>query len=113
MIAVLRWALAEMDNRYRLLETARARDLAAYNKRQERKNLPILPRIVIFIDELADLMMSAPDQTEHSLVRLAQLARATGIHLVVATQAPKHGCFDWVDQGQLSGAHLLYRGLFG
>jgi DNA segregation ATPase FtsK/SpoIIIE, S-DNA-T family len=88
MIAVLRWALAEMDNRYRLLETARARDLAAYNKRQERKNLPILPRIVIFIDELADLMMSAPDQTEHSLVRLAQLARATGIHLVVATQRP-------------------------
>jgi DNA segregation ATPase FtsK/SpoIIIE, S-DNA-T family len=88
MLGVLRWALAEMDNRYRMLETARARDLAAYNKRQERKNLPILPRIVIFIDELADLMMSAPDQTEHSLVRLAQLARATGIHLVVATQRP-------------------------
>jgi DNA segregation ATPase FtsK/SpoIIIE, S-DNA-T family len=88
MLGVLRWALAEMDNRYRMLETARTRDLAAYNKRQERKNLPTLPRIVIFIDELADLMMSAPDQTEHSLVRLAQLARATGIHLVVATQRP-------------------------
>jgi S-DNA-T family DNA segregation ATPase FtsK/SpoIIIE len=77
-----------MDNRYRLLESARARDLAAYNKRQERKNQPTLPRIVIFIDELADLMMAAPDQTEHSLVRLAQLARATGIHLVIATQRP-------------------------
>jgi DNA segregation ATPase FtsK/SpoIIIE, S-DNA-T family len=88
MIGVLRWALAEMDNRYRLLESARARDLAAFNKRQERKNQPTLPRIVIFVDELADLMMTAPDQTEHSLVRLAQLARATGIHLVVATQRP-------------------------
>src|SRR5262249_99083 len=47
-----------------------------------------LPRIVVIIDELADLMMSAPDQTEHNLVRLAQMARATGIHLVVATQRP-------------------------
>jgi DNA segregation ATPase FtsK/SpoIIIE, S-DNA-T family len=88
MLGVLRWTLAEMDTRYRLLESARARDLAAYNKRQERKNQPTLPRIVVFIDELADLMMAAPDQTEHSLVRLAQLARATGIHLVVATQRP-------------------------
>jgi len=88
MLGVLRWALAEMDNRYRLLESARARDLEAYNKRQERKHQPVLPRIVIFIDELADLMMTAPDQTEHSLVRLAQLARATGIHLVIATQRP-------------------------
>ena len=47
-----------------------------------------LPRIVVLIDELADLMMSEPDQTEHNLVRLAQMARATGIHLVVATQRP-------------------------
>jgi len=53
-----------------------------------RRNKETLPRIVILIDELADLMMSAPDQTEHSIVRLAQLARATGIHLIVATQRP-------------------------
>lgn len=88
MLAVLRWALTEMDQRYRLFEAARARDLNAYNAKQARKNQPGLPRIVIIIDELADLMMSVPDQTEHSLVRLAQLARATGIHLVIATQRP-------------------------
>jgi DNA segregation ATPase FtsK/SpoIIIE, S-DNA-T family len=88
MLAVLRWGLAEMETRYRLLESAGARDLENYNRRMKRKNEPPLPRIVILIDELADLMMSAPDQTEQSLVRLAQKARATGIHLVVATQRP-------------------------
>ncbi len=88
MLAMLRWALSEMDQRYRQFETAHARDLNAYNAKQARKNQPGLPRIVIIIDELADLMMSAPDQTEHNLVRLAQMARATGIHLVIATQRP-------------------------
>ncbi len=88
MLGVLRWALAEMDQRYRLLEDARVRDLQAYNQKMERRKQPTLPRIVLLIDELADLMMSSPDQTEHSLVRLAQMARATGIHLVVATQRP-------------------------
>jgi len=88
MLAVLRWALAEMDRRYRLLEAARVKDLERYNRQMRRRGKDELPRIVIMIDELADLMMSAPDQTEHSLVRLAQLARATGIHLVVATQRP-------------------------
>ncbi|TLN26434.1 DNA translocase FtsK [bacterium] len=88
MQGVLKWALMEMDNRYRLLEDAHARDLVTYNRKQERKKLPTLPRIVVIIDELADLMMTSPEQTEHSLVRLAQLARATGIHLVVATQRP-------------------------
>ncbi|HWQ04947.1 MAG TPA: DNA translocase FtsK [Longilinea sp.] len=88
MQGVLKWALMEMDNRYRLLEDAHARDLVTYNRKQERKKLPTLPRIVLIIDELADLMMTSPEQTEHSLVRLAQLARATGIHLVVATQRP-------------------------
>ena len=88
MLAVLRWALTEMDRRYRLLEAARVKDLERYNRQMRRRGKDELPRIVIMIDELADLMMSAPDQTEHSLVRLAQLARATGIHLVVATQRP-------------------------
>ncbi len=88
MLAVLKWALAEMDQRYRLLESARARDLDSFNRKQERRKQVILPRIVVLVDELADLMMSAPDQTEHAVVRLAQMARAVGIHLVVATQRP-------------------------
>ncbi|MHC1785345.1 MAG: DNA translocase FtsK [Anaerolineaceae bacterium] len=88
MLAVLRWAKAEMDNRYRLLENVHARDLEGLNQKYLRHNQEPLPRIVIFIDELADLMMSAMEETESSLVRLAQMARATGIHLIVATQRP-------------------------
>jgi S-DNA-T family DNA segregation ATPase FtsK/SpoIIIE len=89
ILGVLRWIVLEMEHRYRLLEGARARDLEAYNRKQLRKADGVaLPRIVVLVDELADLMMSAPDQTEHNLVRLAQMARATGIHLVVATQRP-------------------------
>ena len=91
ILGVLRWVVLEMEHRYRLLEAAHCRDLAAYNRKVARRKdgsgAP-LPRIVVMIDELADLMMSAPDQTEHNLVRLAQMARATGIHLVVATQRP-------------------------
>jgi S-DNA-T family DNA segregation ATPase FtsK/SpoIIIE len=88
MLGVLKWALMEMDQRYRLLEEARTRDIETFNRRAEKRGQPILPRIVLLIDELADLMMSSPDQTEHSIVRLAQMARAVGIHLVVATQRP-------------------------
>ncbi len=89
ILGVLRWVVVEMEHRYRLLESAHARDLNSYNKKVSRSaNGQALPRIVVLIDELADLMMSAPDQTEHNLVRLAQMARATGIHLVVATQRP-------------------------
>jgi DNA segregation ATPase FtsK/SpoIIIE, S-DNA-T family len=88
MLGVLRWALAEMDRRYRLLEDAHSRDIISYNRKMEKRGQPKLPRIVLLIDELADLMMTAPDQTEHSLIRLAQMARATGMHLVVATQRP-------------------------
>lgn len=89
ILGVLRWVVVEMEHRYRLLEGAHTRDLETYNRRLSRKKdgAP-LPRIVVLIDELADLMMSAPDQTEHNLVRLAQMARATGIHLIVATQRP-------------------------
>ena len=89
IVGVLRWCTVEMDRRYRLLETTKARDIEMYNRKVGRqKDAERLPRIVILIDELADLMMTAPDQTEHTLVRLAQMARATGIHLVVATQRP-------------------------
>jgi S-DNA-T family DNA segregation ATPase FtsK/SpoIIIE len=89
IMGVLRWVVVEMEHRYRLLEAAKARDLDSYQRKLARRGESTpLPRIVIMIDELADLMMSAPDQTEHNLVRLAQMARATGIHLVVATQRP-------------------------
>ena len=89
ILGVLRWVVIEMEHRYKLLEAAKTRDIHAYNVRiQKRKDGKSLPRIVVMIDELADRMMSAPDQTEHNLVRLAQMARATGIHLVVATQRP-------------------------
>ena len=88
ILGVLRWVVVEMEHRYRLLEAEHARDLEAYNRRLRKGNKNPLPRIVVLIDELADLMMSAPDQTEHNLVRLAQMARATGIHLIVATQRP-------------------------
>jgi len=84
ILGVLRWLVVEMEHRYRLLEGVHARDIAAYNRKAKNH----LPRLVVIIDELADLMMSAPDQTEHNLVRLAQMARATGIHLIVATQRP-------------------------
>ena len=84
ILGVLRWLVVEMEHRYRLLEGVHARDVEAYNRKAKNR----IPRIVVIVDELADLMMSAPDQTEHNLVRLAQMARATGIHLVVATQRP-------------------------
>lgn len=88
IIGVLRWATAEMDFRYKLLENVHARNLDSYNLKMKKSGKPTLPRIVVIVDELADLMMNAPDQTEQALVRLAQKARAIGIHLVVATQRP-------------------------
>jgi S-DNA-T family DNA segregation ATPase FtsK/SpoIIIE len=89
ILGVLHWTVVEMDRRYKLLETSRSRNIDTYNRklRKKRDSEP-LPHIVVMIDELADLMMSAPELTEPALVRLAQMARATGIHLVVATQRP-------------------------
>jgi len=89
ILGVLRWVVSEMDNRYIVLEQSRSRNIDTYNRKmRRRKDGKILPRIVVMIDELADLMISAPEATEHNLVRLAQMARAVGIHLVVATQRP-------------------------
>ncbi len=89
IMGVLRWAVSEMDRRYRLLEVTHSRNLDSYNRKiRKRKGEQTLPHIVILIDELADLMMSAPEQTEPTLIRLAQMARATGMHLIVATQRP-------------------------
>ncbi len=86
---VLRWVTREMDRRYKLFETVSARNLDAYKSKTAKKaNAERLPHLVVLIDELADLMMRAPDETERTVVRLAQMARATGIHMVVATQRP-------------------------
>ncbi|MCZ2113082.1 MAG: DNA translocase FtsK, partial [Anaerolineae bacterium] len=89
VIGTLQWALREMDNRYKLFAGAGARNIVEYNKKIRRDaTTQKLPYIVIVIDELADLMMLAPEDTERSITRLAQMARATGIHMVIATQRP-------------------------
>ncbi|MBP8974015.1 MAG: DNA translocase FtsK [Anaerolineae bacterium] len=89
IIGVLRWATREMDRRYRLLEQEAARNIHVYNAGLGRKQAAEhLPYIVIIIDEIGDLMMLRPDETERALTRLAQMARAVGIHLMVATQRP-------------------------
>ena len=82
----LSWLLVTMDERYRLFSDAGARNIAGYNRKVHLSKR--LPYIVLFIDELADLMVTAAASVEPKLVRLAQMARATGIHLVVATQRP-------------------------
>ncbi len=85
----LTWLLLQMDDRYVLFKENRVRDIEAYNRlARRRKKLEPLHHIVLVVDELADLMMTAPEEIEKQLVRLAQMARATGIHLVLATQRP-------------------------
>jgi S-DNA-T family DNA segregation ATPase FtsK/SpoIIIE len=85
-MGTLRWLNQEMDKRYQKLATAGARNIEGYNKKIDGEEK--LPYLVLVIDELADLMMAGFDEVEHVLCRLAQLARATGIHLIVATQRP-------------------------
>lgn len=88
--AALSWAVSEMTERYRRFAEEGAKDLESFNnaKRNKAETDLILPQIVIIIDELADLMMVAPSQVEESICRLAQMARAAGMHLIVATQRP-------------------------
>ena len=86
--AALRWAVAEMDRRYKLFSAEGVRNIAAYNDKARLKLARELPYIVIVIDELADLMMVAAGEIEELICRIAQLARAVGIHLIIATQRP-------------------------
>ncbi len=89
VLGVLRWATREMDRRYKLLEVQAARNLESYNRALGRRRRDEhLPYIVIMFDEIGDLMLSRPEETEKTLTRLAQMARAVGIHLIVATQRP-------------------------
>ena len=93
----LGWAVTEMLNRYKMFADNNVRDLASFNRligdkeeyvRDDGVTLKKMPQIVIIIDELADLMMAAPNEVEDSICRLAQMARAAGMHLVIATQRP-------------------------
>lgn len=84
----LSWAVAEMDKRYALFAEKGVRNLQGYNTYAVSNNLPKMPQIVIIIDELSDLMMAASNEVEDSICRLAQKARAAGMHLIVATQRP-------------------------
>ena len=85
----LSWAVTEMLNRYKIFADEGVRDLKGYNKlTKTREDLKPMPQIVIIIDELADLMMASPTEVEDSICRLAQMARAAGMHLVIATQRP-------------------------
>ena len=88
VVGVLQWALREMDARYQSFASMGARNITSYNKKATAAGKDKIPYIVIVIDELADLMMTAPEDTERALARLAQMARATGIHMIVATQRP-------------------------
>jgi S-DNA-T family DNA segregation ATPase FtsK/SpoIIIE len=85
-LSAMRWLNAEMDNRYKKLASSGARNIEAYNRGKNGQEK--MPGLILVIDELADLMMAGFDEVEHILCRLAQLARAVGIHLVVATQRP-------------------------
>ncbi|HHX43712.1 MAG TPA: DNA translocase FtsK, partial [Chloroflexi bacterium] len=88
VIVALRWVTREMDRRYALFAEVGARNIEAYNRIAGSKALEPMPMVVVVIDELADLMLVAPDDVERTICRLAQMARATGIHLVIATQRP-------------------------
>jgi len=88
VVGALQWVMREMDQRYHKLAQAGCRNIKEYNAKLEARGEKKLPQLVVIIDELADLMMLAPDETERTITRLAQLARATGIHLVIATQRP-------------------------
>lgn len=88
VIGALQWITREMDKRYHMFAQVGSRNITDYNAKLKLQGQKKLPYLVIVIDELADLMMIAPDETEKTITRLAQLARATGIHMILATQRP-------------------------
>ena len=89
VMGALTWLLIQMDDRYQMFRAAGVRNIDAYNAKARRsKEMEHLPYIVLIVDELADLMMTAPEDVERQICRLAQMARATGIHLILATQRP-------------------------
>ena len=98
----LNWVVNEMEERYQLLAKVGARNIEAYNEKQEK-----IPYIVVIIDELADLMMVSRDQIENAITRLAQLSRAVGIHLILSYAEAFGRCDYRSDQGKFSCAHIF------
>lgn len=84
----LQWAVVEMLKRYRMFSEAGVRDINAFNKMSHKNNMETIPQIVVVIDELADLMLAASKDVEESICRVAQMGRAAGMHLIIATQRP-------------------------
>ena len=109
--ARLRWIVGKMDERYKPLQVKQVRNIEGYNKAVPAEER--LPYWVVVVDELADLMMVSAGEVQNSLVRLAQIARAVGIHLIVATQRPSVDVVTGTDQGQLPDAHRLPGGVEG
>jgi S-DNA-T family DNA segregation ATPase FtsK/SpoIIIE len=85
VVSALKWAISEMERRYKLFSEAGARNIDSYN---EMAGFQALPYIIIIVDELADIMFLAPSEVEDTITRIAQMARATGIHLIISTQRP-------------------------
>lgn len=88
IVGVLKWVTREMDARYKQFSEAGSRNIEDFNRNRDPNSTDQMPYLVVIIDELADLMMLAPEETERTITRIAALARATGIHLVIATQRP-------------------------
>jgi S-DNA-T family DNA segregation ATPase FtsK/SpoIIIE len=104
----LGWAVSEMLQRYQKLSQIGVRDIEGYNKyASKHKDMEHMPKICIFIDEFADLMMAAPKEVEDSVIRLAQMARAVGMHLVIATQRPSVDVITGVIKGNISSRIAL------
>jgi len=87
-LGVFNWLIEEMEERYKLLQETKSRDIDSYNQKQLNRKEKIMPRIILVIDELADLMVTYGSNIEAMIIRLTQMARATGIHLILATQRP-------------------------
>jgi S-DNA-T family DNA segregation ATPase FtsK/SpoIIIE len=102
----LNWAVMEMDERYKLFAEKRVRNIRGYNAQRE-EGVPLMPQIVVVIDELADLMLVAARDVEDAIQRLSQLARAAGIHLVIATQRPSVNVITGVIKANLP-AHIAF-----
>lgn len=114
--SALNWAVMEMGERYKKFAEVNVRNLTGYNEKVEEsikngmegEDFKKLPQIVIIVDELADLMMVAPGEVEDAIVRLSQLARAAGIHLVIATQRPSVNVITGLDQSECTFKNCIF-----